>query len=236
MKTANGIRAILFDKDGTLIDYEKTWGPVNREIARLAAAGDRALESRLLDAIGVDGRTGRTRADSLVASGNTAEIAAGLIDGGCRIERRELVATLDRMFVAAAETAAPLTDIRALFERLGDRAIGVASSDNEAAIRRTLARLGVGAAVGFVAGYDSGHGHKPQPGMALAFCRAAQCETREMAMVGDNRHDLEMGRAAGAGLVVGVLTGTGDRASLGGLADAVIDSIAALPDLLGNAD
>mgnify|MGYP002044978498 CR=1 FL=1 len=30
-------------------------------------------------------------------------------------------------------------------------------------------------------------------------------------MVGDNTHDLEMGRAAGAGLVVGVLTGSSKR-------------------------
>jgi phosphoglycolate phosphatase len=48
-------------------------------------------------------------------------------------------------------------------------------------------------------------------------------------MVGDNRHDLEMARAAGAGLAVGVLSGTGSRKTLGGLADVILESVADLP-------
>lgn len=231
--TGGGIRAILFDKDGTLVDFEKTWGPVNRRIAHLAAGGDAALERRLLAIVGVDETSGRTRPDSLIASGNTHEIAAGLIGGGSPVGLAELSATLDRMFVEAADGAVPVTDLGALFSRLRGRALGVASSDNEAAIRRTLARFGVGDAVAFVAGYDSGHGHKPEPGMALAFCKSIGCAPGQMLMIGDNRHDLAMGRAAGAGMVVGVLTGTGTPATLGDLADAVIASIADLPALLG---
>ncbi len=52
-------------------------------------------------------------------------------------------------------------------------------------------------------------------------------------MVGDNPHDLEMGRAAEAGLVVGVLTGTGRREDLVARADHVIESIVELEALLG---
>ena len=44
-------------------------------------------------------------------------------------------------------------------------------------------------------------------------------------MVGDTAADLRMGRAAGAGLVVAVLTGVGGRADLAPLADAVIASV-----------
>ncbi len=31
------IRGVLFDKDGTLLDYWKTWVPINRTIAMFAA-------------------------------------------------------------------------------------------------------------------------------------------------------------------------------------------------------
>ena len=51
-------------------------------------------------------------------------------------------------------------------------------------------------------------------------------------MVGDNRHDLEMARAGGAGLAVGVLSGTGTREALPPLADVVLDSVADLPAYL----
>ncbi len=33
------IAGILFDKDGTLLDYVKSWVPVNYELARIAAQG-----------------------------------------------------------------------------------------------------------------------------------------------------------------------------------------------------
>jgi phosphoglycolate phosphatase len=46
--------------------------------------------------------------------------------------------------------------------------------------------------------------------------------------VGDSPADLEMGRRAGAGLVVGVLTGVGDEAALAPIADRLLASVADL--------
>jgi phosphoglycolate phosphatase len=51
-------------------------------------------------------------------------------------------------------------------------------------------------------------------------------------MVGDNRHDMEMARAAGAGMAIGVLSGNGTRDTLSPLADVLIESVADLPGLL----
>ena len=55
-------------------------------------------------------------------------------------------------------------------------------------------------------------------------------------MVGDNRHDLEMARAGGAGLAVGVLSGTGTRETLAPMADVILDSIADLPGISARAE
>ena len=66
----------------------------------------------------------------------------------------------------------------------------------------------------FLAGYDSGHGVKPEAGMVLAFCQQTGLSCEEVVVVGDNRHDIEMGRNAQAGLCVGVLTGTSERSDL----------------------
>lgn len=223
------VGGVLFDKDGTLLRYDESWGPVNREAARIAAAGDSELEVRLLSAAGMDPISGHTRADSLLAAGNAAEIAAGFVAAGSTLEHAELTRLLDELFVRAVEWAVPVTDLETLFGRLkaAGLRLGVASSDNERAIRQMAVRFGFDRHLDFVAGYDSGHGVKPGPGMVLAFCKAVGLHPSQVAMVGDNNHDMHMGQAAGAGIKVAVLTGTGSRETLAA-ADICLDDITAL--------
>ena len=64
--------------------------------------------------------------------------------------------------------------------------------------------------------------------MVLHLCEIVGVAPARTAVVGDAPADLRMGRAAGAGLVVGVLTGVGGRADLEPLADVVLDSVEAL--------
>lgn len=81
---------------------------------------------------------------------------------------------------------------------------------------------------------DAGRGH-PHPDLALtALLRTGTSAVDAMVVVGDTVSDIESGVNAGAGFVVGVLSGAHDRdaLTLAG-ADAVIDSITELPALLG---
>lgn len=228
------IAGILFDKDGTLLLYDESWGPVNREAARIASAGDAELEPQLLFSGGMDPVSGHTRPDSLLAAGNAAEIAAGFVAAGSPIEVAELTRLLDDLFIRSAEFSVAVTDLAALFGKLKARGfkLGIASSDNEQAIRQTAIRFGIIDHLDFIAGYDSGHGVKPEPGMVLGFCRATGLDPAEVAMVGDNNHDMHMGASAGVGLKVAVLTGTGSRETLSASADICLADITALMDLL----
>jgi phosphoglycolate phosphatase len=224
------LRGLLFDKDGTLLDYAASWIPINRRAADLASDGDAALAAHLLRAGGADPVTGQVTADSLLAAGSTAEIAAAWSAAGAPYEAPRLTGMLDALFRSAHAHVVPVTDLAALFGRLKARELklGIASSDNETAIRATAERFGIAHLVDFVAGYDSGFGSKPAPGMVEAFCRATGLAPAEVAVIGDNRHDMRMGRAGAAGLLVGVLTGTGTRETLGPESDLCLDSIADL--------
>ena len=220
-------RAILFDKDGTLLDYWASWGPINRAAAELAAAGDPTFAARLLAVGGVD-QSGRAASpDSLLAAGSAHDIARIWVAAGAGFTVPALTRALDDLFRASVADVVPVGDLAAILGGLKARglALGIASSDGEAAIRATVERFSLADFVDFVAGYDSGHGPKPEPGMVRAFCRATGIPPSEVAMVGDTLHDLEMGHAAGCGLKIGVLTGTGTRDRLGEFADLVLDGI-----------
>ena len=68
--------------------------------------------------------------------------------------------------------------------------------------------------------------------MVLAFCDEMSLESAEVIVVGDNSHDIEMGKNANAGLCVGVLTGASTRDELEEIADIVIDDISGLGSLI----
>ena len=83
------VSAILFDKDGTLIDFEGTWTPFARAEALRAANGDGEKAENLLAVLGLDPTGTRFLPDSIVAAGTNAEVAAVLWAG---VDPAELVA------------------------------------------------------------------------------------------------------------------------------------------------
>src|SRR5262249_1172565 len=103
--------------------------------------------------------------------------------------------------------------------------LGLATNDSIGGLEASLADHDILHLFDFKAGWDSGLGSKPDPRMALAFCKAAGLRREEVAMVGDAVHDLAMGRVAGVGLTVGVLSGTSNRADLEDYADLLLPSI-----------
>jgi phosphonatase-like hydrolase len=81
---------------------------------------------------------------------------------------------------------------------------------------------------------DAGRG-RPWPDMPLtALIRLGGGSVAELAVVGDTASDVESGLRAGAGLVAGVLTGTGNPDSLAAAgAPHVLDSIGDIVQLIG---
>lgn len=232
--TRPAISGILFDKDGTLIDYQASWAPTNLGAGRLAARGDAELAVQLLTVAGVDPATGYATSDGLLASGNTEDVAQAWVEAGAPFVMAELTERLDTLFRSAVVAAVPVCDLSALFASLNGRglALGIASSDSEAAVAATAERFGLEPHLAFQCGYDSGHGAKPGRGMVDGFCAATGLPTDAVAVVGDSSHDMHMAAAAGAGLRVAVLTGAGSAETLRPLSHLLLPSIAGLEQAL----
>ena len=231
------ITGILFDKDGTLFDFQATWKRVIEAVLDTLAP-DRETWSRMARAGGYDPERGRFLAGSPVVAGSTGEIAqlwAGFRPdlGAAKIERilddtaLDTLADPTALFPTAADLPGLLAGLRA-----NGYALGVATHDSEQGARIQLAAAGAVDAFDFIAGYDSGHGLKPGPGMLLAFAEAIGTAPASVVMVGDSRHDLEVAHSAGAAMAVGVLTGPATREDLAPYADHILPSIEDLPALL----
>jgi phosphoglycolate phosphatase len=222
------ISAILLDKDGTLIDYWRTWLPINREVALFAAGGEDALARKLLLAGGQDPVSGRVEPGSVLAAGSVEDIArvfaaelglaspARLSQGIEAIFRRG-GAEYGCLVPGARETVGEL-------RRRGFR-LGLATNDSIGGLEASLARHAILDLFDFTVGCDSGFGAKPDPRMVLAFCASIGVVPSGVAVVGDAPHDLSMGRAAGVGLTLGVLGGTSARQDLEPFADRILQDV-----------
>ena len=231
----DGIDLVVFDKDGTLIDFDAMWGGWTLELGRrLDGATRRPVAGDVFAAIGFDPVNGRIRAGAPLAVATMAElgeVVAAVVRRWCpsvAAARRAVESAWFRPDPVAA--AVPTADLPTLFRRLrgADRLIAVATTDDRAPTDATLRGLGVREHVSALACGDDGVGVKPDPAMVLAICTALRVAPDRVAIVGDTPADLAMGRSAGAGRVIGVLTGVGGRSELELLADAVLGSVGEL--------
>ncbi|MFC3060351.1 HAD family hydrolase [Paenirhodobacter populi] len=225
------ISAVIFDKDGTLFDFQKTWGGWAAATLDTLAGGDSALADRLARAMRYDPVAQRFAPDSLVIAGTTGEVAHLLQPLLPHFGVDQLADELNRLSCDAPQT--PAVDLPACLGGLRARGLplGLVTNDSEAGARAHLHGAGVAGLFDFIAGYDSGYGAKPEPGQLLAFAHAVGIAPARIAMVGDSLHDLAAARAAGM-RAVGVLTGPATQSVLAPAADVVLPDIGGLPGWL----
>jgi phosphoglycolate phosphatase len=224
------IRAILFDKDGTLIDFQRTWGPATHSVMTRICNGDAAAFERLAAVSLYD------PAERKLLSGSPVVIETTY--GYGKLWARALGVPLTPEFIQEIDALyfketldhlTPMGDLKSLLAEFRARGyrLGLMTNDADANTRAQLRQLGLDALLEFVAAYDSGYGHKPDPDPVLAFAKFTDLAPEEIAVVGDSEHDLTAARAAGA-IAIGVLSGPVPRERLEPHADVLLPSIAEL--------
>tara|TARA_B100000676_G_scaffold61869_1_gene61195 strand:- start:1156 stop:1869 length:714 start_codon:yes stop_codon:yes gene_type:complete len=230
-KTLSSIRGLLFDKDGTLFDFEKTWNSWTSKILTEVSKQSNVSISALADAIDFDLKTGKLLPQSIVIAGTHRQVTAALHTKLSNWDFEHLESyLLDYVIETRQYEVVPL---QKYFRKLKSEGLllGVMTNDAERGAQAHLAAAGILDLLDFVAGSDTGFGCKPAPEPLLAFAKITGLKPDEIAMVGDSLHDLQAAQAAGM-MRIAVLTGVATEDELKKHADLVLPSIANLLDLI----
>lgn len=248
------IDVVVFDKDGTLIDFDKAWsGRLRRAITAACdqagfEAGKRGeLEAALYRTLGAEPATGAMFPDGPYVSASIVEActiaAAVLYQSGQPWQRSQAIAATAMRPVFAGvplpSELATIGDVTGLLTRL--RAAGlrlaITTNDERAGTMAGLAALGIASKFDvLVCADDAGLAPKPAPDALLHIARVLGAHPARLAVVGDSVGDLRAGRAAGAGLIIGVSSGPATAALLAPHADAVVADIHALSVAQGSSE
>jgi phosphoglycolate phosphatase len=229
------IKAILFDKDGTLIDFHQTFNAAAAIVIRKICENDQTRIGKVSEALGFDMDVEAILDGSIMiaeTSFDMAEVLKPILS--FEETTQEFGSKLDRLFGEACDkTVQPLPGANEALKTLKMRGLklGIATNDAEANAHSQMKIIGFHGYFTSISGSDSGHGQKPGAGMVTAFVKELGLKPDEVMMVGDSAHDLQAGRAAGA-IACAVLTGPATRAELEPHGDVVLDAITQLPDLL----
>jgi phosphoglycolate phosphatase-like HAD superfamily hydrolase len=219
----HNINAVIFDKDGTLIDIHHYWSSIIKIRAFLVAKKwfkkkQRSdIEEYLIDIMGVNLNSGRMKPDGPVGVMPRSYIVSIVADF---IRKNDPLITnrdVERLFKNAdlislkdiSSFIRVLPGVEELLVNLKESDIDSIIVSNDITIRAKMAMEAVNLEKYFteIIGGDLAKKAKPEPELALLALSVLKLNAKNVAIIGDHPFDIMMGTAVNSGLNIGVLTG-----------------------------
>jgi phosphoglycolate phosphatase-like HAD superfamily hydrolase len=230
-------QAIIFDKDGTLIDFDFMWGNWTLQLAdRLQASIGLDIRQALCECYGYDMARRKILPDGKLTCTPMWQLRELMVDvvASVGIPGKEASCAVAKAWHVPEPVtlAKPFTDLQKLFLNIYelDIKIAIATADDRAPTCAMFEEFGVKDLISTMVCGDDGIEAKPAPDMVRAVCQRMNVHPRDVIVVGDTVADLQMARSAEVGYAIGVLSGVGSLANLTPLADILIDTIDTLQD------
>lgn len=235
----NKIRGILFDKDGTILDFNAMWIPVAEELVNeiidgLVHSPKANVKEKLFQSIGII--HGKIDSKGVYAHGTAEDIAGEFIKvfNRCDINygdaadfKKHIIDKYNKIAKDDRREVIPTANLKMVFEGLKKQGvyIGVSTADTDESTEYCLKRLGVYHYFDFIGSDDGRFKRKPDPDLLNHFCKVCRLMPYEVAVVGDTMVDMMFARNGNAGYAIGVLSGVGEEEELNKLADVICPSI-----------
>ncbi len=235
------IDLIVFDKDGTLVDFDLLWaGKLVQAVDAVLAAAPavEGLRARLFSTLGIHEAGMKVIPESPLAVSTLAKlgIATTVVLYQTGLPWHDAEKLSREIFMPAIEVLprardiAPIGNVRGLMCSLKASGFHLAifTSDDRDATEASLPLLGITDCIeAMVCGNDALPG-KPSGAGLLHLSRHFDTAPETILMIGDSVTDMRSALDAGVGWRVGVLSGTGKRHDLVHAAELVVDDIHAL--------
>ncbi len=249
-RVACDLKAVIFDKDGTLLDCFAFWYALAEERARAlgeSGAFDAALLAEYNASIGYESTTRWIDPAGPLALAPREEeviVATSVLYRHTKLGWSNARAVVERAYgqaeerfrerIPAISRALPGVDGALKDLRAAGIKLGVATTDTVPRSQAMLNAAGLLEYFDYLGARDLVKRGKPHPDMVHHVCEKLGVAPGEAAMVGDTPDDMILGRNAGVRLRAGVLSGTNPRETLEPLADVVLASVAEIrPDRRG---
>lgn len=225
---------IIFDKDGTLMDFEKFWVKIleaaTENILNYYGASHDLAEDIYLG-LGVE--NGIANINGIFCHSAAERMGEVYYDimtsSGFNVDKDELFDTVRTEFrdcYHVGEAVANCKDLKALLTKLNTMGIGcaVVTSDDQYSTNMTLERLGVADCFDGVFVSDGIHPNKPDPYYINTLCTDKGITPDEIIMVGDTLTDMQFAENAGV-RAIGIAKSDTNRDILSPYTVAVIDNL-----------
>jgi len=232
------VTCVVLDKDGTLIDFDHTWGQRTADwiYAQVAKVPDNdSLAEIFAKAIGYDWYQKRMLPNgplAVVTGVKLVTLAAGILyQQGLPWHHAESIAieTIQSTMGAPFEPAdiQPIGDITGAISRMRQANILVAvlTGDDRGPTEETLSLLGIRDQVAMIVCGDDPLPEKPDPAALKLIGSSLGISTSQMLMVGDTINDMLTGQNAAVAGCIGIAGSIGDSDELAFHADVVLTSI-----------
>ena len=212
-QTFSGIKAVIFDKDGTLADSQQFLRELGQKRARLLDAKIPGIGDPLLMAFGIEEGTINPMGLMAVGSRYENEIAAAAYvaeTGRGWLESIDIAKAAfweaDQHFTPDAETSPLFTGCLETLQTLSQAGLKLAilSADTPEGVEAFIQRHDLSSYIQLAQGVSSGEVSKPDPKLFLHTCEKLGVEAHQSLMVGDSPGDMQMGKQAGAAGVIGI--------------------------------